>query len=133
MLVSLVLVFALASVSAVERVVGCGGPPPVTCSRSTSLIKASSGPMIVAALGGPVSIPVSTFVSATSNATPPCPAPLVTDIVLTSSCTSPPNAPPTGITLLTPTPGLYSGNTIIVFFPPGPPRICSIVGTATTL
>ena len=132
-LVNAALLFGAASLLAAPHVLGCGSPPPIQCARSTTLVKAFAGPMTIAATGGPVNIPVSVFVSATTNANPPCPASLSTDITLTSSCNLPPDAPPTGITINTPVSGLYSGNVITVFFPPGPPRVCTIVGVARTV
>ncbi len=125
------LVLIIVALLTVDHVLACGAPPPIVCSRSTSLVKAFAGPMVVAPVGGLVAIPVGVFVSATANAMPPCPAPVSTTVTLTSACVPPPSSPPGSIVIPTPAPGAYGG-VVTLFFPPGPPRVCTITGSATT-
>ncbi|MDZ4755764.1 MAG: GC-type dockerin domain-anchored protein [Phycisphaerae bacterium] len=111
-----------------SRVDGCGGvPAPQVCGKSTSLTKAPPAVFPVAFFGGVVGFPVTVNVAAWGGG---CPAPTTTTISLSIAC-----LPPTGaagsITIPTPTPGIYPV-IVPVFIPPGPPRICTVFGTATT-
>ncbi|MFO0828933.1 MAG: hypothetical protein U0572_12400 [Phycisphaerales bacterium] len=111
-----------------SRVDGCGGaPPPAVCGKTTTLTKAGPAIFPVAFFGGIVMFPVTVGVAAFGNG---CPAPLTTTISLTIGCAPPPGAVG-GIVIPTPAPGAYPA-LVPVFIPPGPPRICTVAGSATT-
>jgi hypothetical protein len=110
----------------------CNPPAPIQCSRVTVLVKGSAGPMIIAAAGGTVSIPITVAIGATAGATPPCAAPISTTVTLTAMCTPGPGAGPVMFTFPTPTTAIYIVAPMMLAFPPGPVRMCMITGTAVT-
>ncbi|MBL9119268.1 MAG: hypothetical protein JNL80_05055 [Phycisphaerae bacterium] len=119
---------AAAVLSTSGRVDGCGGvPAPQVCGKSTSLTKATPPVFPLAFVGGFAMFPVTVNVAAWGNA---CPAPMSTTISLTVACAPPPGAAGS-ITIPTPTPGVYTA-LVPVFLPPGPPRLCTVIGNATT-
>lgn len=110
-----------------QRVDGCGGvPPPPVCGRLTALTKAPPAIIPVAPAGGFFLFPTTVNVGATAA----CAAPLTTTISLSVACLPPPGAAGS-ITIATPAPGLYPV-LVPVFIPPGPPRLCTVFGSATT-
>lgn len=111
-----------------DRVDGCGGvPAPQVCGKSTSLTKATPPVFPLAFVGGVALFPVTVNVAAWGNG---CPVPMTTTISLTVACAPPPGAAG-ALTIPTPAPGVYTA-LVPVFIPPGPPRLCSVIGSATT-
>ncbi|MFO0874657.1 MAG: hypothetical protein U0575_11905 [Phycisphaerales bacterium] len=118
----------LIMIVAPDDATGCGGtPPPPMCGKTTTLTKTPPLVFPVAPAGGVVMFPVSVGLGATG----PCPPPVTTTIALTVACLPPPGA--AGMVTI-PTPLVGATPALVpVAIPPGPPRVCTVSGTATTL
>ncbi|HMN97622.1 MAG TPA: hypothetical protein PKC43_13030 [Phycisphaerales bacterium] len=124
---ALIAAVALTALGTRDWVEGCGGsPPPPACGRTTVLTKAPPAIFPVAPGGGLVIFPVTVWVGTTG----PCPAPASITVALTITC-----VPGPGAGGMVTVPAALGPNVIgvPVVIPPGPPRICTVAGTATTL
>ncbi len=129
--VNSILALAIIGIVAAQHVLACGAPPPIQCSRSTTLSKVFPRVILIGPGGAFVALPTTVFISATAGATPPCANPTFTTVTLTAACVGGPSPAPGSVTFGTPAPGFY-GAAVPLFFPPGPPRICVISGSAST-
>ncbi len=105
----------------------CGSPPVAVCLRTTALVKAVPRVIVVPPGGVVVPIPFTVFIGAFGT----CPPPIDTTVTFTIACVPGPSPVPASVTILTPAPGVYGG-AVPVFFPGGPPRVCRVMGVATT-
>jgi len=125
--VALSLLAVVGGFGLTESLLACGGtPPPPVCGRATTLTKAPPPVILVAPGGGFVNFPVTVGVWRSG----PCPPPLFTTVSLSINCAPPPGAGG-AVVIPTPTAGSYTA-LVPVFIPAGPPRICTVTGTATT-
>ena len=110
----------------------CGTPPPGDCSLTVSIMVIV--PQVIIAGPNAVIVPVRTvvFIGGTNGLTGvACPTRGSTDVTLIITCTPGPNPAPPAVVSLPPISGAYTMD-IPVTFPAGPPRTCTITGSAVS-
>lgn len=140
---ALAILSLLAAAGVVRHGGTCGGTPPAPfCSATLVLAKAVPDVVVIppGGAGFDTTVPVLVFLGLTGNGCPPTPAEgFPVDITLTVSCGALPGGAGTysgGAGSGTGLPGLTPGFNVIavtVAIEPGPPRECTVTGTASTV
>ncbi|MEM6453568.1 MAG: hypothetical protein AAF772_00600 [Acidobacteriota bacterium] len=111
----------------------CGGtPPPPRCGKTLVLAKATP-PTVILPGGGTFPVPSTVFFNLVGfPGSGVCPVgPYTVDVTYTATCAGGPGG--TGTVVGVPiTPGAFTPVPGTITVPAGPPRLCTIVGTATS-
>ncbi len=111
----------------------CGGdPPPPVCAKTVVLGQALPGSILLTG-GGTLTIPVELFFLAQDVGAPGVcpPGPYLTTITFTLTCPLP--MPPIVGSVTVPVVNGFNDIDVDLILPPGPPRICTLTGTADVL
>ncbi len=115
-----------------QPTLACKGDPPKPFCGKTLVLAMAAPPVALITGGGILDVPLTTYFNIFDF--PPgaglCPPePFSAAITLTATCTTSTGA--VGGTTVTLTPGAYTNATVSLTFAAGPPRLCTIAGTAT--
>lgn len=110
----------------------CGGdPPPPVCAKTVVLGQALPGSQVLTG-GGTLAVPVQLFFLAQDVGAPGIcpPGPYLATVTFTLTC---PPMPPIVASVTVPVLNGYNDLTVNIPIPAGPPRICTLSGTADVL
>lgn len=127
-----IAVSACVAALSASSALACGGdPPPPVCAKTVVLGQALPGSLVLTG-GGTLSVPVRLYFLAQDVGAPGVcpPGPYLATVEFTLTC---PPMPPIVASVTVPVVNGYNDLTVDLTLPPGPPRICTLSGTADVL